>query len=67
MNALLKLVTHYWHPDEVVEETPRVGVVEQTPRIGEYHADYSPLTPAEIAQHDSECEELFKHSKPLSR
>jgi hypothetical protein len=67
MNALLKFVTHYWQPDETVEEAKHAGIGEQAPRVGQYKADYSALTPAEIAQHDSECEELFKHSKPLSR
>lgn len=59
MNALRKFVSHYLlHEEQLVEEPPRVG---------EYRADYSPLTPDEIAQIDPACEELFKHSKPLSR
>lgn len=59
MSALLKFVSQYWHHEEVV--------VEEKPRVGEYYADYSPLTPEEIAKNDPECDELFKHSKPLSR
>ncbi|HUI13878.1 MAG TPA: hypothetical protein VL048_10475 [Xanthobacteraceae bacterium] len=36
-------------------------------RVGEYYADYSLLTPKEIAQPDSEADALFKRSKPVSR
>jgi hypothetical protein len=32
--------------------------------IGEYHADYSRLTPEEIAAHDPELAELDANSKP---
>jgi len=61
MNALMKFVSYYWHHEKevMVEATP--------PRIGAYCADYSPITPEEIARPDAECEDLFKHSKPLSR
>lgn len=58
MNALLKLVANYWHP-EPVEDKPL--------RVGEFKADYSPLTPEEIAQDDPEMVELLKRSKPVSR
>lgn len=37
------------------------------PRVGRYYADYSELTPEEIAQADDECEALFRRSKPISR
>ena len=37
------------------------------PRVGKYIADYSELTPEEIANVDPACAELFKRSKPVSR
>lgn len=37
------------------------------PRVGEYFADYSDLSPEEIAKLDRDCEELFRRSKPVSR
>jgi len=40
---------------------------DDVPRVGEYFADYSALTPEEIAETDSECLELFGRSKPVSR
>lgn len=36
-------------------------------RVGKYYADYSPLTPEEIAQVDPEAEALYRRSKPVSR
>jgi len=39
----------------------------ETPRVGEFYADYSQLTPEEIAQPDPEADALFKRSKPISR
>lgn len=59
MNAILKLVTQYWHHEETEAVKPL--------RVGDYIADYSALTAEEIAQTDPECEELFKHSQPLPR
>lgn len=38
----------------------------EIPRVGKYKADYSELTPEELAA-DTGCEELFKNSKPASR
>ena len=32
-------------------------------RVGEYYADYSPITPGEIAKVDPELEALLKRSK----
>jgi hypothetical protein len=40
---------------------------ETFPRVGEFFADYSLLTPEEIAQTDLEGVELFKHSLPVSQ
>jgi hypothetical protein len=37
------------------------------PRVGKYYADYSELTPEEIAQPDAKLDDLFKRSKPVSR
>jgi hypothetical protein len=39
----------------------------EAPRVGEYYADYSDLTPEEVAAEDAECAELFANSKPSSR
>jgi len=61
MNVLLKLVTHYWHSDDERESE------KPTLRVGEFKADYSPLTPEDIAQDDPEMVELLKRSKPVSR
>jgi hypothetical protein len=36
-------------------------------RIGRYRADYSRLTPEEIAQEDKELTELYDNSRPVSR
>ena len=58
MNALLKLVAHYWHPDPVEDESFRVG---------EFKADYSAMSAEEIAQDDPEMVELLKRSKAVSR
>jgi hypothetical protein len=38
----------------------------EIPKVGDYYADYSPLTPEEIAEVDAECAELFKRSKRVS-
>lgn len=35
--------------------------------VGAFQADYSPLTPEEIAASDAELEDLYKHSKSISR
>lgn len=43
------------------------GPPPDVPRVGKYIADYSELTPEEIANVDPECAELFKRSKPISR
>jgi hypothetical protein len=37
------------------------------PRVGKYYADYSELTPEEIATPNPEVEALFNRSKPVSR
>jgi hypothetical protein len=37
------------------------------PRVGKYYADYSELTPGEIAAPDAERDALFNRSKPVSR
>ena len=39
----------------------------EPPRVGEYYADYSELTPEEIAADDPDCTDLFENSKPSSR
>jgi uncharacterized linocin/CFP29 family protein len=36
---------------------------EFVPRVGEFKADYSPLTPEEVAEVDAECAELFKRAE----
>jgi hypothetical protein len=46
---------------------PTTNTPPNTPRVGEFYADYSVLTPEEIAETDAECEELFNNSKPVSR
>lgn len=63
MNALLKLVANYWHPEHIEGEAKHVGDL----KVGEFKADYSPLTPEEIAQDDPEMVELLNRSKPVSR
>ena len=50
----------------IAAAVPRTDKPE-VPRIGEYYADYSQLTPEDIAQPDPEAEALFKRSKPISR
>lgn len=35
------------------------------PMVGEYRADYSPLTPEEIAKEDPELTELYERSQPV--
>lgn len=37
----------------------------QEPMVGKYRADYSPLTPEEIAKEDPELTELYENSKPV--
>lgn len=41
--------------------------INNEPMIGEYKADYSRLTAAEIAQEDPELVELYANSVPVSR
>jgi len=41
--------------------------INNEPMIGEYRADYSRLTPAEIAHEDPELVELYANSVPVSR
>lgn len=62
MNALLKLVTDYWHSEPAVQVP-----AQDVPRVGEFKADYSAISPGEIAQNDPQVDELFKHSKQLPR
>jgi N6-adenosine-specific RNA methylase IME4 len=38
---------------------------EAEPHVGEYKADYTPLTPAEIAAPDPELDSLYESSKPI--
>ena len=40
---------------------------QDMPRVGEFYADYSAITPQEIAETDADCEELFKNSVRVSR
>jgi hypothetical protein len=40
------------------------AAVSDTSTVGKYRADYSPLTPEEIAQPDPELIELYKNSAP---
>lgn len=47
---------------------PKPEVAAEGYRVcNHYAADYSPITPEEIAQVDPELEALFKRSKPASR
>ncbi len=66
MNALLKLVSQYWHHDEQVAEAAN-DAQPQAPRIGEYHADYSPISAAEIGAPDPQLDAFLKESRPVSR
>ena len=60
MVALLKSLFGYSEKAEVtLPETPAY-------RVGEYYADYTPLTKAEIEQIDPAVDELFKRSRPIS-
>lgn len=48
------------HPLQAITDKPVY-------RVGDYIADYSPLTEAELAQVPAESEELFRNSKPVNR
>lgn len=48
------------HPLQAITDPPPVY------RMGEYIADYSPLTPEEMAQVPADTTELFSHSKRLT-
>lgn len=37
------------------------------PMVGKFKADYSRLTPEEIAQEDEELAEIYANSRPVSR
>lgn len=67
-------------PKSISPSAPDVGLTDirvappsvkneqsDVPRVGDFYADYSPLTPEEIAGVDAECADLFKRSKPVSR
>lgn len=43
------------------------GVATDRPMVGKYRADYSQLTPEQIAQDDPELNELYRNSRPISR
>jgi hypothetical protein len=51
----------------VLDNAEKDATGGDVPRVGKFFADYSAITPEEIAEVDSECAELFKHSKPVSR
>ena len=69
MMALVdKLITGSWSWSEFRFAAPRPAEpINNDPMIGEYRADYSRLTPAEIAQEDPELTELYANSVPVSR
>jgi hypothetical protein len=53
-------------PDATAPDADRKRPAEH--RIGEYIADYSPLSPDEIAAAENETlTELYKNSRPVSR
>lgn len=58
MEALLQKVSEWFHSS---------SKTAQHDTVGKFKADYSPLSPDEIAAEDRECAELFKNSKPVSR
>lgn len=68
MVALLqKLVGYgYWSewrtPASNVNHPPAAD-----PMVGKFRADYSLLTPEQIAQEDEELTELYANSRPVSR
>ncbi len=66
MVALLqKLVVGYWTEWRGV--LPSDSPNTNQPMIGKFRADYSRLTPEEIAQEDEELTELYANSRPISR
>jgi hypothetical protein len=68
MVALLqKLVFGSW-----TEWRQGISLTPTTPKtdshmIGKYRADYSRLTPEEIAQEDEELADIYANSRPVSR
>ncbi|UEM16778.1 hypothetical protein J4G43_022720 [Bradyrhizobium barranii subsp. barranii] len=51
------------HPSKKAEPTVDVD----SPMVGKYRANYSRLTPEEIAQEDPELTDLYANSRPVSR
>lgn len=67
MVALLqKLVVGYW-TDWRQSSPATTQPPNKEPMIGKYRADYSQLTPEQIAQEDKELTELYANSRPVSR
>lgn len=69
MAELLKFVSTSW--TRVTTRWAEPPVAPKRPsddhKIGKYRADYSRLTPEEIAQEDEELSELYANSRPVSR
>lgn len=68
MVALLQKLVGYRHWSEWRYPAPTINHPPAADhRIGEYRADYSLLTPEQIAQEDEELTELYANSRPVSR
>lgn len=63
VQAMLK----FFHAVEDFILAPQPQQAAEVHRVGEFYADYTPLTPEEMAREDEACAELFKRSKMVSR
>jgi hypothetical protein len=52
---------------EWVHPSKKSDATADAPMVGKYRAEYSPLTPEQIAQDDPELTELYANSRPVSR
>jgi hypothetical protein len=62
-----KLVTGSWTWSGLLSATPADTALTDEHMIGAYRADYSRLTPEQIAAEDEELIELYANSRPVSR
>ncbi|QQN62669.1 hypothetical protein JIR23_24345 [Bradyrhizobium diazoefficiens] len=64
LQATVADLSEWVHPSKRAD-APNHDAAE--PMVGKYRANYSPLTPDEIAQDEPELTELHANSRPVSR
>ena len=66
LRSVVQFSVNIWHR-ATTGAPPMTREREPVHRVGEFYADYSLPTRKEIEAAKPELDELFKHSKPISR